>query len=76
MCGRFTLHSRDRIKLKGLSPLDVPFEARYNIVPRQSGLAMGDFGVGLEARFVTWGLFLPGVQTEEGFINARAETTL
>jgi putative SOS response-associated peptidase YedK len=74
MCGRFTLHSRDRIKLKGLASLDLPFEARYNIAPSQSVLSLGDFGSGLEARLLTWGL-IPSWSTDgKGFINARAET--
>jgi putative SOS response-associated peptidase YedK len=74
MCGRFTLHSRDRIKLKGLASLDLPFEARYNIAPSQSVLTIGDFGTGLEARLLTWGL-IPSWSTDgKGFINARAET--
>jgi putative SOS response-associated peptidase YedK len=74
MCGRFTLHSRDRIKLKGLASLDLPFEARYNIAPSQSVLTIGDFGSGLDARFLTWGL-IPSWSTDgKGFINARAET--
>ena len=74
MCGRFTLHSRERIKLKGLASLDLPFEARYNIAPSQSVLSFGDFGTGLEARLLTWGL-IPSWSTDgKGFINARAET--
>jgi len=74
MCGRFTLHSRDRIRLKELATLDLPFEARYNIAPSQSVLSFGDFGRGLEARLLTWGL-IPSWSTDgKGFINARAET--
>jgi len=74
MCGRFTLHSRDRIKLKGLSTLDLPFEARYNIAPSQKILAIAHFGKGIEARLLTWGL-IPSWSTDgKGFINARAET--
>ena len=74
MCGRFTLHSSDRIKLKGLASLDRPFEPRYNIAPSQSVLTIGDFGSGLEARSLTWGL-IPSWSTDgKGFINARAET--
>jgi putative SOS response-associated peptidase YedK len=74
MCGRFALHSRDRIRLKGLATLDLPFEARYNIAPSQSVLSLGDFGSGLEARLLTWGL-IPSWNTDgKGFINARAET--
>jgi putative SOS response-associated peptidase YedK len=74
MCGRFTLHSRDRIKLKGLTALDLPFEARYNIAPSQGVLTIGDFGAGPERRLMTWGL-IPSWSTDgRGFINARAET--
>jgi putative SOS response-associated peptidase YedK len=74
MCGRFTLHSRDRIRLKGLTTPDLPFEPRYNIAPSQSVLSFGDFGSGLEARLLTWGL-IPSWSTDgKGFINARAET--
>ncbi len=74
MCGRFTLHSRDRIKMKGLTALDLPFEARYNIAPSQQILAIADFGKGIEARMLTWGL-IPSWSTDgKGFINARAET--
>jgi putative SOS response-associated peptidase YedK len=74
MCGRFTLHSRDRIRLKGLSTLDLPFEARYNIAPSQDVLVIGNFGHGLEARMLIWGL-IPSWSTDgKGFINARAET--
>src|SRR5437764_9789431 len=74
MCGRFTLHSRDRIKLKGWASLDLPFEPRYNIAPSQNVLTISDFGAGLEARLVTWGL-IPSWSTDgKGFINARAET--
>lgn len=74
MCGRFTLHSRDRIKLKGLPSLDLPFEARYNIAPSQEILAIADFGKGIEARMLTWGLIPSWSSDGKGFINARAET--
>jgi putative SOS response-associated peptidase YedK len=74
MCGRFTLHSKDRIKLKVLPTLDLPSEARYNIAPSQQILAIGDFGKGIEWRMLTWGL-IPSWSTDgKGFINARAET--
>lgn len=52
MCGRFTLHSRDRIALKGRQILDLPFEARYNIAPSQKILAIADFGRGAEVRLL------------------------
>jgi putative SOS response-associated peptidase YedK len=74
MCGRFTLHSRDRINLKGLTALALPFEARYNIAPSQEILAIADFGQGIEARRLTCEL-TPSWSTDgKGFINARAET--
>src|SRR5205823_14757048 len=74
MCGRFTLHSRDTIKLKGLTALDLPFEARYNIAPSQEILAIADFGRGIEARMLSWGLIPSWSVDGKGFINARAET--
>jgi len=74
MCGRFTLHSRDRIKLKGLTSLDLPVEQRYNIAPGQNVAAVGDFGKGLELTALSWGLIPSWSAEERGFINARAET--
>src|SRR5437667_8589323 len=74
MCGRFTLHSRDRVRLKGAPALDLPFEPRYNIAPSQSVLTIGDFGAGLEGRLMTWGLIPAWSADGKGFINARAET--
>jgi len=74
MCGRFTLHSKERIKLKQPVSLDLPFAARYNIAPSQNVLTLGDFGRGLEARLLMWGL-IPSWSTDgKAFINARAET--
>jgi putative SOS response-associated peptidase YedK len=74
MCGRFTLHTRDRIRLKGLSDLDLPFEPRYNIAPSQEILAIADYGSGPEVRSLVWGL-MPSRSTDgRAFINARAET--
>src|ERR1044071_6530989 len=74
MCGRYTLHSRDRINLKGLQTSDLHFEPRYNIAPTQKVLIIADFGNGLEARLVTWGLIPSWSSDGKGFINARAET--
>jgi len=74
MCGRFTLHSRDRIQIKGSSPLDLPFDARYNIAPGQNILAIADFGSGPECRSLVWGLIPSWSSDGKGFINARAET--
>ena len=74
MCGRFTLHSPERIKIKGLDLVDLSFEPRYNIAPSQDVLVIADFGSGLEARSLTWGL-IPFWSTDgKGSINARAET--
>lgn len=74
MCGRFTLRTRDRIKLKALSTSELPFEARYNIAPSQSILAIADFGHGTELTSLTWGLIPSWSSDGKGFINARCET--
>src|SRR5258708_15370344 len=74
MCGRFTLHSRDRIKLKGSVSLDLPFEPRYNIAPSQAILAIADFGRGPNFSSVIWGLVPSWSKDGKGFINARCET--
>lgn len=74
MCGRFTLRSSRRIKLEGARNLDLPLEPRYNIAPNQNVLTVGDFGAGLEARLLTWGLIPSWSSDGKGFINARAET--
>lgn len=50
MFGRFTLHSRNRIKLKWSQTLDLPFDARYNIAPSQPIATIADFGRGAELR--------------------------
>ena len=74
MCGRFTLHTRDRIRLKGLPVLELPFEPHYNIAPSQNVVAVGDFGNGLEIADLTWGLIPSWSAQAKAFINARAET--
>jgi putative SOS response-associated peptidase YedK len=74
MCGRFTLHSRERIKIKGLANPDLPFEPRYNIAPSQTIAAIADFGRGPELRWLVWGLVPSWSIDGKGFINARAET--
>ena len=74
MCGRFTLRTRDRIKLKGLTVSELPFESRYNIAPSQSILAIADFGHGTELTSLTWGLIPSWSSDGKGFINARCET--
>src|SRR5690349_18772961 len=73
MCGRYVLRSSDRIKLAGLRSMEA-FNPHYNIAPTQSVLAIADFGTGIEARVITWGL-IPSWSTDgKGLINARAET--
>ncbi|HKZ76786.1 MAG TPA: SOS response-associated peptidase, partial [Pyrinomonadaceae bacterium] len=74
MCGRFTLRSRDRVNLKGLSTSELPFEARYNIAPGQTILAIADFGHGAELTSFVWGLIPSWSNDGKGFINARCET--
>jgi putative SOS response-associated peptidase YedK len=74
MCGRFTLRSSRRIKLEGGRNLDLPLVPRYNIAPSQNVLTIGDFGAGLEARLLTWGLIPSWSKERKGFINARSET--
>jgi putative SOS response-associated peptidase YedK len=74
MCGRFTLRSTRRISRPGVRNLDLPLEPHFNITPSQNVLTIGDFGAGLEARLLQWGL-IPSWSTDgKGFINARAET--
>jgi putative SOS response-associated peptidase YedK len=74
MCGRFTLRTRDRIKVKGLRTSDLPFEARFNIAPSQSILPFANFGNGLDLRYLVWGLVPSWSKDGKGFINARSET--
>ena len=49
------------MKIKGLSNSDLPFEARYNIAPGQTILAIADFGHGAEVTSFVWVLFPRGV---------------
>ena len=74
MCGRFTLHSRNHIRLEAAQILDLPFEARYNIAPSQQVSVIADFGYGPEVKTMVWGLFPSWSTDGKGFINARAET--
>ena len=74
MCGRFTLHSRERILLRGSQIVNLPFEARFNIAPSQQIPVIADFGSGPEVKLMVWGL-IPSWSTDgKGFINARSET--
>src|SRR5712692_2615080 len=74
MCGRYTLHSRDRIRLKGTPALDLPFEPRYNIAPSQTIATIVNLGSGPELYPMVWGLIPSWSNDGKGFINARAET--
>jgi len=74
MCGRFALHSRDKINLPGLRTAAAPFEPHYNIAPTQNVLAVANFGTGIEARLLSWGLIPSRSVDGKAFINARAET--
>jgi putative SOS response-associated peptidase YedK len=74
MCGRFTVRTAPRVKLKGVSTPDLPFEARYNIAPTQEVIVVADFGDGPELTKLVWGL-IPARSTDgKRFINVRAET--
>ena len=74
MCGRFTVRTAPRVKLKHLNNSALPFEARFNIAPTQEVFIIADLGNGLELAKVAWGL-IPAWSTDgKAFINARAET--
>ena len=74
MCGRFTVRSAPRVKLKGVRTSDLPFEARYNIAPTQEVVVIADFGSGLELTKLVWGLIPARSSDGKRFINVRAET--
>ena len=59
---------------QGIGVLDLPFEAKYHIAPSQNILTIGDFGTGVQARLLTWGLIPSWSADGKGFINARVET--
>jgi putative SOS response-associated peptidase YedK len=79
MCGRYTLHTRDRIELKWRAyelgrESTLNLNPRYNIAPSQDVVVIADFGNGFEVRLISWGL-IPSWSTDgKPFINARAET--
>jgi len=74
MCGRFTVLTAPRVKLKGVRNADLLFEARYNIAPTQEVLVIADLGSGLELTKLIWGLIPARSVDGKGFINVRAET--
>jgi putative SOS response-associated peptidase YedK len=73
MCGRYTLRTTDRVKLKVFGAANLPLlEARYNIAPSQTVLAVTEEP--REFSWLVWGLVPSWTTTATGFINARAET--
>lgn len=77
MCGRYTLRTTDRIRLKlaGLDQLELDdIVPRFNIAPGQDVLAILDQQQQIFARMVRWGLIPSWSKEPKGFINARAET--
>jgi putative SOS response-associated peptidase YedK len=73
MCGRYTLRTRDRIRLKGLNA-ELPYRARYNIAPSQTIPVIADLGRGPELTSFVWGLIPSWSRDGKAFINARCET--
>ena len=74
MCGRFTVRTAPRVRLKGVNNPDLPFAARYNIAPTQDVLVVADFGDGPVLTKLVWGL-IPARSTDgKRFINVRTET--
>jgi putative SOS response-associated peptidase YedK len=77
MCGRYTLRSTDRIRLK-LAAADQPvlddLIPRFNIAPGQQVLAILDRDHQISARMLLWGLIPSWSKEPKGLINARAET--
>ena len=77
MCGRYTLRSTDRIRLKlaGADQLELDeIIPRFNIAPGQQVLAILDHEPQIFARQLLWGLVPSWSKEPKGFINARAET--
>src|ERR1051325_5150096 len=78
MCGRFTLRSSpERIKREFQLGEEPPVEARFNIAPTQSILAVRQTEDEREAALFKWGL-IPSWAKDDSMsarlINARSET--
>lgn len=78
MCGRFTLRTpKERIKQEFQLQEEPPVEARYNIAPTQSILAVREASDEREAVLLKWGL-IPSWAKDSSMsarlINARSET--
>jgi len=77
MCGRFTLRSPDRIKLRLRNAQQLPLDTlvpRYNIAPSQNVLVITATRDQRELGAMRWGLIPSRSPEAKGFINARAET--
>src|SRR6266850_1023320 len=76
MCGRYTLRSIDRIRIKlAADQLELDdILPRFNIAPGQTVLAILDLEPQTIARMLLWGLIPSWSKEPKGFINARAET--
>ncbi len=76
MCGRYTLRSIDRIRIKlAADQLELDdILPRFNIAPGQTVLAILDLEPQTIARMLLWGLIPSWSKAPKGFINARAET--
>ncbi|MDX6613626.1 MAG: hypothetical protein QOD75_2812 [Blastocatellia bacterium] len=77
MCGRFTLRSTDRIRLRLRNAQQIPLAAlapRYNIAPSQDVLTETYSENERVATVMRWGLIPSWSKEAKGFINARAET--
>src|SRR6266436_5061179 len=77
MCGRYTLRSADRIRIKlaGADQLELDdIVPRFNIAPGQMVLAILNLEQQTFARMLLWGLVPSWTKESKGFINARAET--
>lgn len=78
MCGRFTLRTpKERIKEEFQLQEEPPIEARYNVAPTQSILAVREVSDEREAVLLKWGL-IPSWAKDDSMsarlINARSET--
>lgn len=77
MCGRFTLRSTDRIRMRLSNAQQLPLEVlapRYNIAPSQDVLTVTHQENEGVANVMRWGLIPSWSKEPKGFINARSET--
>jgi putative SOS response-associated peptidase YedK len=78
MCGRFTLRTPEKVLANEFGVTEVPsVEARYNIAPTQTILAVQQTPDGRQAKLLKWGL-IPSWAKDPAMgaklINARSET--